>query len=381
MKASIQLHPDDEAAPWGPALQALAREALEETERRLGVALDAPPAIRTFAPESAFYAFLGRRPHRIIAVARASSNDVIINRGPYLTLGRYERRQTLIHEFVHLILGRLVPSEIPRWLDEGLAQLVAHEGGIDASARVAAGASFGGLIPLETLWGGADAGVVDQDLAYAQSLSATKFFLESGAWGPWGPNDGLPEMIRKLADPVHGRALRELLNDPGFIRAFDRRWRESLQNFWSWVAALSSGGVFWAGVSALFLLAWWRKRRMAELKEAEWAAEDHAARLHLLDMQEAEADALALDPGYAGGMAAAESAWSETLPRDLRPATGPFASPETKVDPRFDDVNEEEEPEDDSLDEWLEEEDAFDEEDAEDAIGEDEREARGGRTS
>lgn len=326
MARPIELHPDDLAAPWGPTLASQASEALDIAELRLGVALDAPPLIRTIAPESAFYAYLGRRPHRIVAVARAAGNEVIINRGQYLIVSRYERRQILIHEFVHLILGRRVPSEIPRWLDEGLAQLVAGEGSIEGSARVAAGASFGGLVPLETLWGGPHVGVIDQNLSYAQSLSATKFFLESGAWGPWGSRDGVPEMVRKLADPVHGRALRDLLNDPGFIRAFDRRWRESLQTFWSWIAALSSGGIFWAGISALFLLAWWRKRRMDEIKEAEWLAEDEAALLHAAQLDAIEAEALAMDASFAGGMAAAESAWGDTATHTLETRTGESTS-------------------------------------------------------
>lgn len=274
MARPVQLHPGDRDAPWGPGLAALAAEALDIAEKRMGVALDEPPLIQTIAPEAAFYAALGRRPHRIVAVAQAHENRVLINRVKYLPLGGYGRRQVLIHEFAHLILGRKIPSAIPRWLDEGLAMMVAREGGIDGSVRVASAASFGGLVPLDTLWGGPHVGVINQDLAYAQSLSATRFFLESGAWGPFGPNDGLPELIRKLAHPTHGRALRDLLNDPVFIRAFERRWRESITTFWSWIAAITSGGFFWFGVSSLFLLAYWRKRRMAEQKQAEWREEE-----------------------------------------------------------------------------------------------------------
>jgi hypothetical protein len=276
MRRDVELHPDERDKPWGPALEAIAGEALAITEQRMGVALDLPPLIRSLAPESAFYAELGRRPHRIVAVALAERNAVIINRGPYLQHGRYGRRQVLIHEFAHLILGRMVPSSIPRWLDEGLAMLVSGEQSLNRSLRVAMAASFGGLVPLDELWGSAEAGVIDQDLAYAESLAATRFFLESGAWGPYGPNDGLPEFVRKLAHPEHGRALRELLNDPGFLRAFERRWRESLRTFWTWAAALTSGGVFWVSVSSLFLLAYWRKRRMAEKVEAQWEAEEDA---------------------------------------------------------------------------------------------------------
>jgi hypothetical protein len=277
MTRPVILDTKDRQASWGADLAALAGEALDTAETRMGVALSDPPRIRSIAPESAFYDALGRQPHRIVAVAQAEENRVVINRARYLVLGHYARRQVLIHEFAHLILGREVPGGVPRWLDEGLAMMVAREGGIDGSVRVAAAASFGGLVPLHALWGGPEAGVINQDLAYAQSLSATRFFLESGAWGPYGPRDGLPELVRKLAHPTYGRALRDLLDDPVFIRAFERRWRESVQTFWSWIAALTSGGFFWMGISSLFLLAYWRKRRMAELKQAEWKEEERRA--------------------------------------------------------------------------------------------------------
>lgn len=328
MARPVQLHSEDSNAPWGPDLATLAAEALDAAETRMGVALDGPPIIQTIAPEAAFYAELGRRPHRIVAVARAHENRVVINRVKYLPMSHYSRRQVLIHEFAHLILGRRVPSSIPRWLDEGLAMMVAREGGLDGSVRVASAASFGGLVPLETLWGGSSAGVINQDLAYAQSLSATRFFLESGAWGPFGPRDGLPELVRKLAHPTHGRALRDLLNDPVFIRAFERRWRESIATFWSWVAAITSGGFFWFGVSALFLIAYWRKRRMAELKAAEWSEEE-------------ELDAgspTPVDP----------PAFSSAYLPDSGLAAAGLAAPV----PRFEDEEEAEEYEEDLEDDW-----------------------------
>lgn len=274
MARPVFLAPSDRRAAWGADLEALAGEALDVAETRMGVALSDPPTIQSIAPVAAFYDALGRRPHRIVAVAQSHENRVVINRSVWLALGHYARRQVLIHEFAHLILGREVPGGVPRWLDEGLAMMVAREGGIDGSVRVAAAASFGGIVPLHALWGGSEAGVINQDLAYALSLSATRFFLESGAWGPYGPRDGLPELIRKLAHPTYGRALRDLIHDPVFIRAFERRWRESIQTFWSWIAALTSGGFFWVGISGLFLLATWRKRRMAEIKQAEWEEEE-----------------------------------------------------------------------------------------------------------
>lgn len=268
---------EDRRGPWGNDLLEAIREARGRAEERLGLTLDAPPVVRSIAPESAFYAELGRLPHHLVAVAQSGENFILINRPVFLSMDRSERIGTLVHELTHLILGRRVPGSLPRWLGEGMAMVTANERSWTYHTRIAVAASFGGLVPLGELWGGEWFGAADQELAYAQSLSATRFLLRSGLKGglAQGSLDPGP-LARKLADPIAGRALRELLADPTHLRGFEREWRASLRSLSTWFAALSGGGVFWFAATGLFLFAYYRKKKAARRMEVKWKEDEEA---------------------------------------------------------------------------------------------------------
>jgi hypothetical protein len=267
---AIRISAEDASKAWAPDLLALAAAARAAAESRLGLTLEEAPLVEVHTPESAFYSRLGRKPHNVIAVAFAHDNRIVINLQRYIEGGVRGSRNTLIHEFTHLILGQSIPAGLPRWMDEGLAMIVSGETSLGYPTRVGIAATFGTLIPLEEL-DDARFGTRDQELAYAQSLSATKFFLDQQGGGD--PNDPKP-LVQKLAHPEEGQHLRALLHDSNFIRAFDRQWRDSVSSLWTTIAAITSGGILWGFLALLFLVAYWRKRRMSRAREREWEEEE-----------------------------------------------------------------------------------------------------------
>lgn len=271
-KIEVRLSAEDEDSVWAEELRADSMAALQRAEDRLGLAIDRPPLIESIGPEESFYEAIGHRPHNLVAVARAHENRVIINRQVYLRQTTRSRRAVMVHEFTHLILGRRLPEGLPRWLDEGLAMVAAEEHSFRYQTRLAWAASFGGLIPLRDLAIDFGSGRGDQELAYAQSLSITRFLLESRS-GRGMADDPRP-LVRRLADPVEGRALRNLINDPTYLGALDRRWKASIRTVWTWIAVLGSAGVFWMAATWLFLFAYWRKRRRSREIEKRWEEED-----------------------------------------------------------------------------------------------------------
>lgn len=270
---AIRLSPDDANKPWAKDLIEASSFALEETERELGLSLDQPPSVEVLHPEEAFFERLGQRPHNIVAVALPHQNKIIINLRRFAEGGGRERHTTLVHEFSHLIVGQKIPAGLPRWMDEGLAMIASRETSFTYPTRVAIAATFGSLIPLRELQG-AEFGIRDQELAYAQSLSATRFFLETYHPTGRGDTDDPAWLVQKLADPEEGEHLRALVNDPNFIRGFERQWRDSLRSFWTWIAGLSTAGLLWVMMTFLFLLAYWRKRRMARATEQQWKEDE-----------------------------------------------------------------------------------------------------------
>jgi hypothetical protein len=153
--------------------------------------------------------------------------------------------------------------------------IASNEASIGYHSRVAIAATLGNLVHLKDIWSGGQSSTIDQELAYAESLSATRFFLES--YGPHqsaSVEEALRHVVNRLAHEERGEHLRKLIHDPNYIDSFFRRWRDSVSTFWTNLAAISGTGVFWLFAVWLFLFAYWRKKRISELKAAEWADED-----------------------------------------------------------------------------------------------------------
>jgi hypothetical protein len=92
-----------------------------------------------------------------------------------------DRMRTLRHELVHVLAHSAAGgAPLPRWLDEGLARVLAGEHGIDdlrvlAQARVA-----DRFLPLSALVDGFPSGNADAALAYAESGRAVSLLLAHG---------------------------------------------------------------------------------------------------------------------------------------------------------------------------------------------------------
>lgn len=90
-----------------------------------------------------------------------------------------DRHRTLRHELVHVLAHSAAGgAPLPRWLDEGLARVLAGEHGIDdlrvlAQARVA-----DRFLPLSALVEGFPPGSADAALAYAEAGRAVSLLLE-----------------------------------------------------------------------------------------------------------------------------------------------------------------------------------------------------------
>lgn len=128
------------------------------------------------------------------------------------------------HELTHLVFDTAVSNayhDPPRWLNEGLAVYLSEGLSLGDSSSVRAAAERGTIIPLDGL-GGLFPTTRDRfNLAYAESVSAVSFFIET-----YG-EDQLVELIRSYAGGV--------TDDEAFTSAtgadladFDAAWLASL---------------------------------------------------------------------------------------------------------------------------------------------------------
>lgn len=262
---------------WSEDLLRRAHEALATVQERMGLELDGPVTIRTFRHIEDLQRHLGSRPTHVVAVTRARLLEVSILLPAWQRLPREEQLRTLEHEMVHLLLGRLVRGELPAWLHEGLAMIVSRESGLSHRVRLTAAGALGTLIPLRDLESSVLLGGERQSLAYAQSHAVTKFLLVRS----YGGDEDLDAAVRRFAallvDSENGPTMLSQLRSPLWRDALDGQWRATTGRLWSWISFLAGTSVVWAFTTVLFLLAYWRKRRMTRLIRERFEEEEREA--------------------------------------------------------------------------------------------------------
>ena len=108
------------------------------------------------------------------------SLGLIFLRSPDIRDGRSDPlTQVLDHEIAHILLGRAFANRpVPRWLQEGVAQLVAGEHNHESIDTLSQGVLGGGLLSLRELSRGFPSNPHRARLAYAQSADFVIFLQQ-----------------------------------------------------------------------------------------------------------------------------------------------------------------------------------------------------------
>lgn len=181
--------------------------------------------------------------------------------------------QVLDHEIVHVLLGRAFgPRAVPRWLQEGMAQLLAREYTAQTTDALAMGLLGDSLIPLADLASGFPADPVRAHLAYAQSADLVAFVRNT-----WG-EDAVRTLVRELsAGKTFDAAIVAATGLP--VERVDARWRGRLEGSLLWLRPLVSDEMLFTVASVVFfaggVLAIRRRRRRLQRWAEEEAAFDH----------------------------------------------------------------------------------------------------------
>lgn len=84
--------------------------------------------------------------------------------------------QVLDHELIHILLGRaFAPMDVPRWLQEGVAQVYSGEAGPEVTQALSRGLRSGAAFSLADLEGGFPDDPIRAQLAYAQSADFVRW--------------------------------------------------------------------------------------------------------------------------------------------------------------------------------------------------------------
>jgi hypothetical protein len=153
----------------------------------------------------------------------------------------FDVQATTEHELCHLLVHRMIPSDIPRWLDEGIAQWasggiadIVNPGDKDILKQAVISRR---IIPLDDLSSSFPSQPREVILAYQESRSFIDFIVHE--YGEGKLRAVLQEMAKGRT--ISGALAAVLSAD---VNALEERWRETLVRKYSW-PAYASGHIYW----------------------------------------------------------------------------------------------------------------------------------------
>ncbi len=199
-----------------------AEEAITRLGEEIGVSVERPVHIYLYASQQDMQAALPVRSEgfdsRVLTLGVAVSEDTLLLLGTHSDV-----EQTLAHEISHLIVGMATDNpytELPRWLDEGLAMYAEGSLPLDNRRALERAIRDDRLLSIRSM--SSYSGQVSQvDLFYGQAYSVVDFLLRE-----YGR-----EKMKALLDVFAQGALQEdaLRQVYGFgLDELDALWRQSL---------------------------------------------------------------------------------------------------------------------------------------------------------
>jgi hypothetical protein len=174
--------------------------------------------------------------------------------------------QLIRHEVAHLALNASLGRPVPRWFDEGYAELAS--GGFDQESawKLRLAIAMGQAPPLDSLELGWPAGAERARLAYLLSATAVQYLEQRNGehgfrvlLGNWRREGTLEAALRTTFGTTTGRVEDE--------------WRDWVKLHYGWGSALTSSSLIWLILTVLVLLVWIPRRRRSRRILAEMAAE------------------------------------------------------------------------------------------------------------
>lgn len=200
------------------------------------------------------------------------ASGLVFLKSPRLRAGTAEPLEKVLeHELIHVVLGQAFgPRPVPRWLQEGLAQILAREYSPELTRRIARGTLGNKLLTLDELTAGFPEDPLRAQLAYAQSADLIAFI--KNRYG----EEALQVLIRELAtgSTVPG-AFRASTGH--FIEDVDLAWRARLKRSDLWISGLVQDNLWW-GIGAVLIVVGGllrMKRKRARLRA--WALQEEEA--------------------------------------------------------------------------------------------------------
>jgi hypothetical protein len=258
-----------------PRHRALARETLETALRPMqypGIgpmrAPDSTLIVLAPTPEAFSAATGGRAPEWAGGVAFPHERIIVIPAYPVPGVRASSAAATLRHEIAHVTLRAYLPGHIPRWFDEGYAEIASGSWDSESAWTLRVAFLLGRAPPWDSLSLRWPAGADRARLAYLLSATAVDhirrrtgergFTLLMQNWREMGDMD-------RAVRYTFGMTLGQLEDE----------WRKDVRKRYGWLQAAGNVGAVWFVAVLLVLIAWLPRRRRNRVRMDALRAEEH----------------------------------------------------------------------------------------------------------
>jgi len=218
-------------------------------------------------------------PRWAAGVAHPESGEIVI--AQHAPDGSLTDLDSLLrHEMAHVALYRATGGQrLPKWFHEGVAESFGNE--IDLMrSQILAGAVYGPGVPalgeLEDNFRGVDP--IAATVGYAAARDFVNYIR-----GRDGDGSDLRQVMTELRRGVSFEAAWVKAYDRS-LAELDREWRTGLSGRFAWFPVISSGGLPFAALSPLMVVAVVRRRRQLREGWQRLAREDAAERAEMADL-------------------------------------------------------------------------------------------------
>ena len=230
----------------------------ESISEQLGFAL--PGRVRVIiAPDREYFRRVqpagAQVPEWAVGVAYPQYNLIVLLKNPGGDI-----LKTFEHEICHILLGQAFgPGHVPRWLNEGMAVIVAGEWSVQRLSTMTMAVLSGNVLPMDDITHAFPRDEHRAELAYCQSFYFISF-LKS--------RFGDDEFRTFLSIYSSCKDFKLALWKAYYLRwdEIEELWLEYLKLRFSWIPILFSTGALWFLASLVFIWGYIHKKRKAREK-------------------------------------------------------------------------------------------------------------------
>jgi hypothetical protein len=240
---------------------------IPDLEEKLGVSLPYVPQIYVVTSQEEFDTVTrGSLPPWSHGVSFPRGGQIVL-KSPSFAKDIATFNRTAVHELVHLMIGVRTGNNVPRWLNEGLAQMLSGEAQDETLMPLSRALWAGKIIPLDLIEGVDRFTHKEAELAYLQSFHAADFLVRIFGW------ETLRELLTYLGQ---GKTWDDALFTVIELdhAGFEAAWLEEVKQSHRWMILMDAPFYVFMGATVLVLLAGIAVIRRRRQIYRKWEAED-----------------------------------------------------------------------------------------------------------